>query len=218
MKAESFWFHRPDWGEEVIDLLSIGKVHEVEGDGNCGFYCLLVALAEHRRDLQDRPKDQISLRKLLQRQMREMPHLDRLALGKTLTPMFDDESIIEEFLETQKNLYRKDYALKYRTYKFMAKKDKTGAFMNDRHWMDATYGLPIFAKHYGMRVVLYRQSGGVWETHDYDARATEKHVTDGGGITVKHDDGVKVVTGGSRTFGLHFDGEHYQYIELYQAV
>jgi hypothetical protein len=58
---------------------------------------------------------------------------------------------------------------------------------NSQHWMEGTSLLPIFARGYRLRVVLYVQQGESdrWQTHIYDGRA--------GQLDRETHDGVRVV-------------------------
>ena len=104
MMNEKFTFY-----EGLDQTWSIGQVHEVRGDGNCGFYCLLIALAALRTDLKDRPKSALLMRQKLKRLMHGVDPNGKLELGRILLHGSDDDEIKEEWALTKANLYNPRY-------------------------------------------------------------------------------------------------------------
>ena len=104
---------------------------------------------------------------------------------------------------------------------FMMLEDEETMPLNRDHWMDATFVLPFFTRYFEVRVVLYNQFPsrteeledgteriipGPWQTQVYDGRQ--------GAFEIETYDGVTTVVAGENTFGLYYDGRHYQYIHM----
>jgi hypothetical protein len=174
----------------------IGQVHDVEGDGNCGFYCLLMALAVFVSEEESRPTDQLTLRRRLQE---KAPGLQDEMLKLEGFEMLDDEDCVFDLEELAKYLFRED--IDYEDEDFMTNPD------NKNHWMDGDLVSYIFASVYRLRVALYTRLEGDknWLTHTNDGRS--------GTVESTFKDGL-VKVGGERTFGMYYDGKHFQYIVL----
>lgn len=193
-----------DMIESVPVLDAIGEVHNVEGDGNCGFYCLLLALAVLQatgaiRTHRHMPKTQLELRKSLSGAAGNLKHDDFAGASKIIfSRELDHDSRLKEWDDSFGNVYSE--AADYSSEEFMHE--------NSQHWMEATTLLPIFARQYRVRVVLYVQQGESdrWQTHIYDGSDGQMH----------HEviDGVRVVEPSPTTFGIVHDGEHYRYLQI----
>jgi hypothetical protein len=198
----------PDYksaSKALIALREMGlEVHDVWGDGNCRHCCLLVGLAVLSFPKQANQK---ALRKHLQGKAEHC----RTAFRKL--PMYeplDDESFEEECGESADLLYSKELTC---TRKFMEMKDKKGKYENEHHWMELNFVVSLFCYNYRLRVVVYYSNGDTWSTYIFDGRdvGTNDSVD---GLRVQFLDGMVPITGRERSFGLHCDGKHYEYLTL----
>ena len=107
--------------------------------------------------------------------------------------------------EHLKYLYMK--GIPYEDEAFMKKVNGESQYENDCHWMDGRFALYLFAKVYKLRVVLYiNAQKDVWTTNWFDGRS--------GTVENEGAEGVVQVPPGERTFGMYYDGEHYEYIVI----
>ena len=183
--------------KHMIALREMGmEVHDVTGDGNCGYYCLIVGLTMTGCPYNTDPK---RLRRVLQTNaatyQEEIRHIPQYRY-------YDDESFEEIYSQGSSLLYSK--RLKYKSA-FMEKKNKKGEFVNKEHWMDLNLTLSIFCLEYNFRVVVYHAQGDSWTTYIFDGR-DELHV--------EIHEGMVPVSGRTSSFGLHCDGEHCECLTL----
>jgi hypothetical protein len=122
----------------------------------------------------------------------------------------DDECFEEEYGESAELLYSKE--LKY-SPKFMEKKDETGAYENQHHWMELNFVVSLFCYDYRLRVVVYLSQGDTWSTYIFDGRHVGANDSVDG-LRVQFLDGMVPITGREKSFGVHYDGEHYEYLTL----
>jgi hypothetical protein len=187
--------------KHMIALREMGmEVHDVTGDGNCGYYCLIVGLTMTGYPYNtDSHTDSKRLRRVLQTNaptyQEEIRHIPQYRY-------YDDESFEEIYSQGSSLLYSK--RLKYKPA-FMEKKNKKGEFVNKEHWMDLNLTLSIFCLEYNFRVVVYHAQGDSWTTYIFDGR-DELHV--------EIHEGMVPVSGRTSSFGLYYDGEHYEYLTL----
>jgi hypothetical protein len=189
------------------DLVLLRKMcvalHDVEGDGNCGCCCLLLALAA--LGILPCPEDQEALRAdlllvrcawirddvfgLLQHQEHEHNEKRRL------------------WNEGLENVFNKGTPCS--NCAFMEEVGVDGHFANFDHWMDSMFVVPLFCLRHRVRVVVCRFhfiTVTKWQTDIYDART--------GKIVEEHREGLHGGYGGDKSFGLHYDGQHYQHLIL----
>jgi hypothetical protein len=124
--------------------------------------------------------------------------------------MLDDESFNDEYDESVALLYSADISYQR---KFMEKKDAEDKFENIHHWMDLNFVVPLFCLTYGVRVVVYQIYGHGWNTSIFDNRESSKSDADAP-MHVQFLPGLVAVTGREHSFGLYYDGEHYEYLTL----
>lgn len=194
-------------GKVVVAEISetIGQVHDVEGDGNCGFYCLVMALAMFPIDYGSIPKDQSSMRKLLKEEA--LPLQVEIFEKMSIFSLLDDDEALDHWNANIDALFQE--GIDYDSSCFM-KRLAGGKYVNDKHWMDGDFALCIFSKVYKLRVALYighkDEKRTSWTTHLYDGR--------NGTVDSNHYEGLQLVYTCERTFGMYFDGVHYQYIVI----
>jgi hypothetical protein len=116
----------------------------------------------------------------------------------------------EEYSYNAELLYSKEL-----TYspKFMEKKDETGAYENQDHWMELNFAVSLFCYDYRLRVVVYVSQGEKWSTYIFDGRDVGANDSDDG-LRVQFLEGMVPITGREKSFGVHYDGEHYEYLTL----
>jgi hypothetical protein len=180
------------------------EVHDVTGDGNCGCCCLLVGLAVLGIS---KPANQKSLRKRLQ----EKAEHCRTALRKL--PMhqpLDDEGFEAEHSHSAELLCSEELT---HTRQFMETKDKKGKHVNENHWMDLTFVASLFCYDCRLRVVAYFSTGDKWSTCIFDGRDVVANDSVDG-FRVQFLEGMVPITGREKSFGSHYDGEHYEHLTL----
>jgi hypothetical protein len=189
----------------LIALREMGlEVHDVSGDGNCGCCCLLVGLAVLGFPKQANQK---AMRKRLQGKAEHC----RTAFRKLpMCAPLDDEGFEEEYGESADLLCSKE--LTY-TRKFMETKDATGKYENEHHWMELNFVVSLFCYDYRLRVVVCYSNRDTWSTYIFDGRDVGANDSVDG-LRVQFLDGMVPITGRERSFGLHYDGEHYEYLTL----
>jgi hypothetical protein len=204
--GEKFSFFR---GIDPVEVLAArGVVYDVAGDGNCGYYCLVFALAvlshffpaffPHDASL---PVNNLDMRRVIQ------DNANLVLLSKdamvSICPHLNEDGRQRDGIQNRELVYADNVA--YDDEEFM--RDESGD--NDKHWMEGSFVLPIFALHYRLRVVLYSMN---------PPRNNMTIISDGrnGSLTVTHTDGLKPVGGDAcnRTIGLVYDGQHYRYLHL----
>jgi hypothetical protein len=203
---------------KVEALNRIGEVYDVDGDGNCGFHCLLLALyffvsLEHQEApaltsrSSERPTDQLSMRKLIQRLA--LVYRDAMfdSVSQILYFGLDEDSRLGQWEASLIQLFQED--IPYDSDAFM-KKQKKNRYVNQHHWMEDTIVLPIFSRHYRLRVYVYNdlQGGDLWHATVYDGRE--------GTFKINHYHCFVEVDqpDDKRTFGTHYDGEHCQHTRM----
>jgi hypothetical protein len=95
----------------------------------------------------------------------------------------------------------------------METKDETGKYENEHHWMELNFVVSLFCYDYRLRVVVYYSNGDTWSTYIFDGRDVGPNDSVDG-LRVQFLDGMVPITGRERSFGLHYDGEHYEYLTL----
>ena len=197
-----------DKSEVTVPLSAIGEVHDVRGDGNCGFYCLLLALrVVLGMNYQERPEDHQDLRRVIQRLAYDRMEAVLQSIGSELYSNLNQTDRENSWNGEVGNIYSQN--ARYWDERFMKKQNAKGDYLHSSHWMGDAAVLPVFASHYEMRVVVYSVgSNGSHRTDVYDGRR--------GGYRLQHHEGlVQVqVSPGDRTFGLLNDGTHYEYVHM----
>jgi hypothetical protein len=127
--------------------------------------------------------------------------LDEVAAEPMVVPAVDTEATAEDAVSQAKSTAE------------MERKDAKGKYVNDNHWMELNFAVSLFCYDYCLRVVVYYSVGDTWSTYIFDGRdvGTNDSVD---GLRVQFLDGMVPVTGRERSFGLHYDGEHYEHLTL----
>jgi hypothetical protein len=180
------------------------EVHDVRGDGNCGCCCLLVGLAVLGIP---KPANQKALRKRLQE---KAEHCRTVLRKLPMCHLLDDEGFEAECSHSAELLCSEELTC---SRKFMETKDETGACENEEHWMDMTFVVSLFCYDYRLRVVVYFSTGDKWSTCVFDGRDVVANDSVDG-LRVQFLDGMVPITGCEKSFGLHYDGEHYECLTL----
>jgi hypothetical protein len=192
----------------------IGYVHDVVGDGNCGYDCLLLVISTfklEKRDCKPKIATQLGMRKALVRWAKatKAQFLEESPLMKLFVTQEQKETELEaitEAIHTQ--------GTKYLSRSFMMEEDENGGYINDCHWINLLQVLPIFCCHYKMRAIVYMLSNqegrsAVWQTYAVDGREGSFSLMD------QHRPGVvRYVDVDLQTFGILYDQTHLQYIDL----
>jgi hypothetical protein len=97
--------------------------------------------------------------------------------------------------------------------KFMETKDKKGKYENEHHWMELTFLVSLFCYDCRLRVVVCYSNGDKWSTCIFDGRDVVANDSVDG-LRVQFLDGMVPITGREKSFGVHYDGEHYEYLTL----
>jgi hypothetical protein len=189
-----------------VRVEGLAEVHGVNGDGNCGFYVFLIALAVLMPESESRLKDQLRMRQLLQEEAHGLKD-EMLRTFPALSYLSSEEALID-WEKCVNSLYQED--IDYENGDFMKKIDKNGRLVNDEHWMDGEFASYIFSKVYKVRIALYMEHNynglKTWKTSLFDGRK--------GTVTCTLHDSQVPVDPDATTFGIHYDGSHYQYINI----
>jgi hypothetical protein len=97
--------------------------------------------------------------------------------------------------------------------KFMETKDKKGKYENEHHWMELTFLVSLFCYDCRLRVVVCYSNGDKWSTCIFDGRDVVANDSVDG-LRVQFLDGMVPITGREKSFGLRYDGEHYEHLTL----
>jgi hypothetical protein len=97
--------------------------------------------------------------------------------------------------------------------KFMETKNKKGKYENEECWMELTFVVSLFCYDCRLRVVVYFSNGDKWSTYVFDGRDVIANDSDDG-LRVQFLDGMVPITGREKSFGSHYDGEHYEHLTL----
>jgi hypothetical protein len=154
-----------------------------------------------------KPADQKALRKRLQE---KAEHCRTVLRQLPMYQLLDDERFEEEYSYNAEQLYSEE--LTY-SREFMEKKNKKGEHVNEHHWMDLTFVVSLFCYDYRLRVVVYFSNGDTWSTYIFDGRDVGANDSVDG-LRVQFLEGMVPITGCEKSFGLHYDGEHYEYLTL----
>jgi hypothetical protein len=211
---------RADWyigPEDVPALSEIGTVIDVLGDGNCGFYSLLLALNEHHELpwTKMNKEDMVNFREDLSAWVQEYefdlyqedvcPIVFSWLEGREECKKLFDELAASIF-------HPKIQYISRRGRSFLDEKDKDGNYVNTKHWMDATIVVPVFCIQFRMRVVFYNElQEGLFKTTVYDARDGTLKITESEGL-------IQVEDIHENTCGLLYDQEHYRYVRLKKSI
>jgi hypothetical protein len=122
----------------------------------------------------------------------------------------DDEGFEDECSYSAELLHSEELT---HTRKFMERKDETGKYENEHHWMELTFVVSLFCYEYRLQVVVYYSNGDTWSTYIFDGRDVGANDSVDG-LRVQFLDGMVPITGRERSFGLHYDGEYYEYLTL----
>jgi hypothetical protein len=148
-----------------------------------------------------RPKDQSSMRKHLQEVAAGLR--DEMLKKTYYSAIMTSDEGRKAWDESKDSLFKT--GIDYGNEEFM-KKLENEKYVNNEHWIDADFVLPIFSKEWKLKVVLYIQNKVQWQTHVYDGRRGE--------IEIERQDGLIPVEPGERTFGMFYNGIHYEYIRI----
>jgi hypothetical protein len=154
-----------------------------------------------------KPANQKALRKRLQE---KAEHCRTVLRKLPMCQLLDDEGFEDECNYSAELLHSEE--LTY-SREFMETKDEKGKYENEEHWMELTFVVSLFCYDYRLRVVVYLSQGDKWSTHIFDGRDVGANDSDDG-LRVQFLDGMEPVTGREKSFGLHYDGEHYEYLIL----
>jgi hypothetical protein len=154
-----------------------------------------------------KPANQEALRKRLQE---KAEHCRTVLRQLPMYQILDDEGFEDEYNYNAELLYSEEPTY---TPEFMEAKDKEGKYVNEHHWMELTFVVSLFCYDYRLRVVVYLSQGDKWSTYIFDGRDVGANDSDDG-LRVQFLEGMEPVTGREKSFGLHYDGEHYEYLTL----
>jgi hypothetical protein len=79
--------------------------------------------------------------------------------------------------------------------------------------MELTFVVPLFCYDYRLRVVVYFSNGDKWSTYIFDGRDVVANDSVDG-LRVQFLDGMVPITSREKSFGSHYDGEHYEHLTL----
>jgi hypothetical protein len=190
--------------ENIMALATVGRVYDVTGDGNCGIYTTILGLGVI--GVTRHPRTNKAMRRHIHKLAGELKAEMFDTVSEKIFPYMDETEREQEWKEMRKDLY--GARVKYDDEDYMKAKGEDGSYANTRHWMDSALALPIISREYRVRIILYATdvNEAYWMTHVFDGRD--------GRFNISVTDGVVRTPPGDRTFGLHYTGEHYQYVQL----
>jgi hypothetical protein len=154
-----------------------------------------------------KPANQEARRKRLQE---KSEHCRTVSRQLPMCQILDDEGFEDECNYNADLLYSEGLTC---TREFMETKDKKGKCVNEHHWMEQTFVVSLFCYDYRLRVVVCLSQGDKWSIYIFDGRDVGANDSDDG-LRVQFLEGMEPVTGREKSFGLHYDGEHYEYLIL----
>jgi hypothetical protein len=193
--------------EQVPQLAHIGVnvVHNVKGNGHCGFYCLILALAVIDFDLKNRPLDHLEMRRRL---FTFAPRAQADMFGsesEKIFPGMDEAERLKDWSSNMTSIF--DDSVDYGDEDFMREVDaESGEWVNSDLWMEATFVLPIFAKCFRLRVVFYHIVPGRCVTSFYNGVD--------GNLKIDHKEGLLFPPHHRRTVGIVLDSSHFRYVDI----
>jgi hypothetical protein len=179
-----------------------GEVHDVIRDGNSGFHCLSMALAMF--DCKSGPMAPKDMRMHIHE---KAPAAQKDMLQFRLYSLLDRKEALDLWEENCSFLFRSEIDYSDVSFMYLIGHDHDDDyFVNCKHWMDADFVLPIFCKEHQLRAVVYVDTGCGRTCFVCDGRK--------GAIGYVLHEGWKKFEPDERTFGIHYDMEHYRYIKI----